>query len=1226
MAFSFNRTNDLRLNKKNITISNTINPNSLKSSVGSTGSSDFLLLTNISLNNIPVNATADQLSYLNAQPGIANKSSALIANSTRNISGINVLNCSSNIIVNNSQINGITDIPGSADDVNNPLMTNITLGIGQANKALLANYKCNISKINKLTTNNMKIQNYNLSFNNTNDTYDLNIMSKLNYFPSYYYIDKILTNLLSCSIPGQISSNYNICWSPELQIFVGVSGSSNISKNIVVSSDGYGWTEYSSTNKAIGLTCIIWIKELNMFVAGGSSGYIQYSNDGINWYTSAIITSNQIADLCWSKELNLIVAVTTNGNIINSIDGINWNYSYSNGYNASSAVFSSVCWANAIGLFVACCSNNSITSRIYISNDGNNWTHVSNSLLNGSNWSHVIWAEELNMLVMCGNPSSSQKIVRSADGINWYTGYANENNSFWNSYSIKKLVWINDLHIFIAINSGSSVYLSYDGITWNCKPSFGVGGQQSICWSSKLGCLVIATNSITITVSNCTKTSLSGLKSSNELVNVNQDTNYIGIGTSNPIKPLHINDNLGKCLRIHPNPSSYLTYPNFVEFNILNNGQFNINATTTSGPNTKSNVNILTDNLTYGLKLNNTLLIPTVTEYSYINNITNGSVSNSKIVVTDSNINISNISSLSCNALIANNVSINNNSNHIYLRSLSLGNAVANKALITDYNNDIKNINIIKTNQHNLKYDRIFGSNNSNTINIAHLNNKYYNNVPTRNNITNKLSTANNWIYPTTYSTVSNIWYHMIWCAEFSLFIAINSAGVLTSPNGITWTLNSLLTGADFSNTQIAYSPELKTAVIFKSTNTISNIFVSNDGKSWFSCQGFNPFYIYGNFKCLWISELKAFVAISNNGSMMSREGHNWTQIGLPSKNWISMTWCTKSKVLVAVSNNTTTTPNLAISSNLESWTYINGIGQNDFVNQIVYNSVCYSPELNLAIANSSTTYNSVSYSTDGINWNYSIIPYNIYSSVWIKEFNAFIGTSSTGLFYSNNGLTWYSLTTLPVTGNFNTICWSPELSTLVIGSTSGASTYSIAVNVFGLPNSTTYLSALPNQLYFDKINNRLGIGNTVPNYQLDLSTDNAAKPSTSTWTIVSDSRLKYNIELANLSQCYNIIKNLKLKKYTWKDNIFTNNQIYDKTKLGWIADDVELVFPKAVEHKKLYNLDDCKTLNIDQIIASIYGCTQQLMANYENNNDIDIIKTNLENIENFINNLDIIN
>ena len=52
-----------------------------------------------------------------------------------------------------------------------------------------------------------------------------------------------------------------------------------------------------------------------------------------------------------------------------------------------------------------------------------------------------------------------------------------------------------------------------------------------------------------------------------------------------------------------------------------------------------------------------------------------------------------------------------------------------------------------------------------------------------------------------------------------------------------------------------------------------------------------------------------------------------------------------------------------------------------------------------------------------------------------------------------------------------------------------------------------------------------VGIGLSVPSYQLELSTDSAGKPTSSNWSISSDMRLKENIEDANLDICYNDIK-----------------------------------------------------------------------------------------------------
>jgi len=100
-----------------------------------------------------------------------------------------------------------------------------------------------------------------------------------------------------------------------------------------------------------------------------------------------------------------------------------------------------------------------------------------------------------------------------------------------------------------------------------------------------------------------------------------------------------------------------------------------------------------------------------------------------------------------------------------------------------------------------------------------------------------------------------------------------------------------------------------------------------------------------------------------------------------------------------------------------------------------------------------------------------------------------------------------------------------------------------------------------------------VGIGTISPNYQLELSSDSAGKPGAGgLWTIVSDSRLKENIVLADLDRSYEIVKTLPLKHFTWKDSTYTPEQVRDRSSLGWIAEDVQKVFPKAVGVKE-FNL-----------------------------------------------------
>jgi hypothetical protein len=92
-----------------------------------------------------------------------------------------------------------------------------------------------------------------------------------------------------------------------------------------------------------------------------------------------------------------------------------------------------------------------------------------------------------------------------------------------------------------------------------------------------------------------------------------------------------------------------------------------------------------------------------------------------------------------------------------------------------------------------------------------------------------------------------------------------------------------------------------------------------------------------------------------------------------------------------------------------------------------------------------------------------------------------------------------------------------------------------------------------------------VGIGITGPSYQLQLSQDSAAKPSTNTWTVSSDRRLKANIQDADLQRCYEIVKSIPLRYYRWRDEVYSAEQVQDRGKLGWIADEVQAVFPKAV-------------------------------------------------------------
>ncbi len=99
--------------------------------------------------------------------------------------------------------------------------------------------------------------------------------------------------------------------------------------------------------------------------------------------------------------------------------------------------------------------------------------------------------------------------------------------------------------------------------------------------------------------------------------------------------------------------------------------------------------------------------------------------------------------------------------------------------------------------------------------------------------------------------------------------------------------------------------------------------------------------------------------------------------------------------------------------------------------------------------------------------------------------------------------------------------------------------------------------------------NGNVGIGTTTPAYKLEISTDSAGKPGVGgLWTVVSDERIKTEITPANLDRCYEIVKSVPLKHFGFAPGVYTDDQVKDKHSLGWMAQDVQKVFSKAVSVK----------------------------------------------------------
>ena len=100
-----------------------------------------------------------------------------------------------------------------------------------------------------------------------------------------------------------------------------------------------------------------------------------------------------------------------------------------------------------------------------------------------------------------------------------------------------------------------------------------------------------------------------------------------------------------------------------------------------------------------------------------------------------------------------------------------------------------------------------------------------------------------------------------------------------------------------------------------------------------------------------------------------------------------------------------------------------------------------------------------------------------------------------------------------------------------------------------------------------------VGIGMTSPSFQLQLSTNSAAKPSSNVWTVTSDSRVKENIR--DYTTGLEAILKIEPKLYD-----YNGKAGFEKTKnnIGIIAQDIQKVMPETVNaYNAKLNEDDAE-------------------------------------------------
>jgi hypothetical protein len=276
--------------------------------------------------------------------------------------------------------------------------------------------------------------------NNANATYSGNIG---------YSNDGINWNYIYANTNWHNRALYSVCWSDELGIFVAC-GQYSI---IMYSTDGINWNasnaiNFDSTRNPEGGNIdgndICWSPQLKLFViidSGTKSiDSIAVSSNGVDWTSVGINYSDgwfqiNLACICWSPELGLFVALDgygpggekPNACVVTSSDGFNWNIEI---ITQQYSTWNSICWSPQLGLFAACSTAGyhwMPAPQLMTSKDGFDWTIINRSYNDApfaGDWSDVIWCAELGLFVVSSNVSAftgAGPYLVSSNGIDWIT-------------------------------------------------------------------------------------------------------------------------------------------------------------------------------------------------------------------------------------------------------------------------------------------------------------------------------------------------------------------------------------------------------------------------------------------------------------------------------------------------------------------------------------------------------------------------------------------------------------------------------------------------------------------------------------------------------------------------------------------------------------------------------------------------------------------------------------
>lgn len=1000
----------------------------------------------------------------------------------------------------------------------------------------------------------------------------------------------------------------DLCWSSGLNKFVAVSRSTN---KIAMTSDGITWT-YNTINLSSSWQKIIWLDNVSKFMITSHDGAVRlaYSSDAITWTATSVSTS--VYDVAYSHDLSLFVACGS-GMLYSSSDGINW--SSINIAGESANLWSAIKWIPQRNIFitVAQLSGSPTSNRYMISRNGIDWSkHISTSL--GSSWYRISYSLSLNKLILLSSVSSfiavvsdattysevintvnylstntiitgtaanynteskswtsivwspqlsrfvavgSSIIMYSSDGNEWLPSFSSDINKIWQS-----VCWSSELNLFVAVSSSGSkrVATSSNGIDWVTRLSSDeTSAWQSVCWSAELSLFVSIANAGTVARAMTSVDGINWTSRTIDIVSAWRTVKWIPslsifmAGSYQGTNKIATSINgINWTLRTTPSAVWDFDYsPQLSRFVSVGMSQL-------------LGIQYSNDGITWNQSVNTDSTINTIDYYNII------WVQEWSMFIASS----------------ASGFAISSNGIRWYRRNYSLI-AVSPMAYS-------QSLDKICTPQNNTF--RTFYSLTLDMINI---------------------------IMP------YEVKWNLAWNKSMQNFLAIkntapllNDTQIYMSKDGYVWNFNSTSFSTTLSRlnqiNSICDIPYTDTTIIAKNalyiqalsglgaveqvlTSIPTAVFYSHTVKCILACfEGSNTLNTY-------------FV------SAAGQAGNLITSFTLPTSVTIGQVFMCNGNHVFVPRNKTNT---IYVSRDLNTYTTVllpsTGIWK--FDERIVRG---YHKR---AVGVSSSGL--IIYSDDGINWNLAITTFSAgtrsFANVrYITAFDVFIACDiipkSNPIVYSSDGSTWNPVSISNNNIIVNDVAFSPLSDNFIfIVREANAEYWGIITTLPKLANSNNvirYDTRHPtnNSANIFNLSRRGGLftnaysNNTFanPNSEvqplLAIHTNSAYKPTTSAWTVQSDFRLKENIVNADLSRCLEIVDKLDLKHYKWKDEFLEKTKEVDKSQLGWIAQEVEEVMPKAVvELGDMFGIENIKTLNKDQIIAVLYGAVQKLIERYE--------------------------